>query len=184
MKVYNRLPVISSIRHVSSMPSRTQSILIGGLVAGILSTSVLGLINILCCAGVIIGAVVGVWHYTEEHQLTIPSAQGALIGALCGVVGAIVAGVLNQLLVAIGLDFASAMQESVVRSLGMSVDQLEQMRQMQEAQEGGFAMILLGSLFYAVLFSIFGAVGGAIGASTFQKGDTPSENSPEGPNTW
>jgi hypothetical protein len=166
------------------MPSRTQSILIGGLVAGILSTSVLGLINILCCAGVIIGAAVGVWHYTEENQLTIPSGQGALIGALCGVVGAIVAGILNQLIIAIGLDFATAMQESLMRSFGFSADQFEQMRQMQEAQGGGLAMILLGSLFNAVLFSIFGAVGGAIGASVFQKGDTSSEGSPEGPDTW
>lgn len=156
------------------MPSRTQSILIGGLVAGILSTSVLGLINILCCAGVIIGAVVGVWHYTEEYKLTIPSGQGALIGALCGVVGALIAGVLNQVLVVLGLDFATAMQESMMRNFGMSADQLEQMRQMQEAQEGGVLWVILGIFFNMALFAIFGAVGGAIGASAFQKGDASS----------
>jgi len=166
------------------MPSRTQSILIGGLVAGILSTSVLGLINILCCAGVIIGAVVGVWHYTEENQLTIPSGQGALIGALCGVVGAIVAGILNQVLMAIGLDFATAMQESMMRNFGMAADQLEQMQQMQEAQEGGLIWVVLGALFNVVVFSIFGAVGGAIGASVFQKGDAPSEDAAREPDAW
>jgi hypothetical protein len=154
-----------------TMPNRTQSVLIGGLVAGILSTSVLGIINILCCAGVIIGAVVGVWHYTGEHQITIPSGQGALIGALCGVVGALIAGVLNQVLVVIGLDFATAMQESMVQNLGMSADQLEQMRQMQEAQQGGALWVILGTLFNAVLFAVFGAIGGAIGASVFQKGN-------------
>lgn len=166
------------------MPSRTQSILIGGLVAGVLSTSVLGLINILCCAGVIIGAIVGVWHYTEENQLTIPSGQGALIGALCGIIGAIVAGILNQVLIAIGLDFATAMQESVMRSLGMSADQLEQMQQMQEAQEGGIMLVILGSLANMLLFSIFGAVGGAIGASMFQKGDDASAPEPDTPDVW
>lgn len=151
------------------MPSRTQSILIGGLVVGILSTSVLGLINVLCCAGVIIGAIVGVWHYTEENRLTIPSSQGALIGALCGVVGALIAGVLNQLLIVIGLDAATAMQEGLMEGLGMSAEQMEQMRQMQ-AQQGNILFAILGTLFNVVLFAIFGALGGAIGASLFQKG--------------
>lgn len=153
------------------MPSRTQSILIGGLVAGLLSTSVLGMINLLCCAGVLIGAGVGVWHYTEENRLTIPAGQGALIGALCGVVGAVLAGVLNQLLVVMGLDFATAMQENVMRNFGMSAEQLAQMREMQQAQQGNVLWAIMGTLFNVVLFAIFGAIGGAIGASIFQKGD-------------
>lgn len=138
--------------------------------AGILSTSVLGMINLLCCAGVIIGAMVGVWHYTEENRLTIPSNQGALIGALSGVLGAVIAGLLNQLLIAIGLDFATAFQESMLQRFGMSAEQLEQM---QQAQEGGAIWVIVGTLFNVVLFAIFGALGGAIGASVFQKGDSP-----------
>lgn len=150
------------------MPSRTQSILIGGLVAGLLSTSVLGMINVLCCAGVIIGAVVGVWHYTEEHRLTIPSSQGALIGALCGVLGAVIAGVLNQVLIMIGLDFTATMQEFMMQNFDMSPEQAEQMEQ---AQQGNALWAIMGTLFNMVLFAIFGALGGAIGASIFQKGD-------------
>lgn len=162
------------------MPSRTQSILIGGLVTGILSTSVLGMINILCCAGVIIGAMAGVWHYTEENSLTIPSSQGALIGALCGVLGAVIAGVLNQILIAIGLDFGTAMQGQFMRNLGMSAEQLEQMQQMQEAQQqGNWLWTIGGTLISMVLFAVFGALGGAIGASVFQKGDE-QPGSPEG----
>lgn len=153
------------------MPSRTQSILIGGLVTGILSTSVLGMINILCCAGVIIGAMVGVWHYTEENSLTIPSSQGALIGALCGVIGAVIAGILNQLLMTIGLDFGMAMQEQFMRNMGMSAEQLEQMREMQQGQQGNVLWTIGGIVFSMFLFAIFGALGGAIGASVFQKGD-------------
>lgn len=152
------------------MPSRTQSILLGGLVVGILSTSVLGFINILCCAGVIIGAMVGVWHYTEEHQLTIESGQGAIIGALAGVVGAILAGVFNQILMALGLDFFSqGMREMMMQQFGGEMSP-EQMEMMQQNQGGSPLFMLIGVAFNMVLFSIFGAVGGAIGASVFQKG--------------
>ncbi len=167
------------------MPSRTQSILIGGLVAGILSTSVLGLINILCCAGVIIGGIVGVWHYTEEHQLTIPSEQGALIGALSGAAGAVIAMVLNQILAAVGLNFGMADTSEFMQQFGggMSAEQRDLAEQLQSGQLG-ILLTIGATLFSAVLFSIFGAIGGAIGASTFQKGDTPSEDSSEGPDTW
>ena len=44
------------------MPDTKQSILMGALVTGILSTSYLSLINLLCCLGVIAGALVAVWH--------------------------------------------------------------------------------------------------------------------------
>ncbi len=156
------------------MPSRTQSILIGGLVVGILSTSVLGLINLACCAGVIIGAMVGVWHYTEEHQLTIPSGQGALIGALAGLLGALLAGIFNQMLVAAGLDFAAGFRETIMQMSSMQMSP-EQMEQMQQAQEGSWVMMIAGTLSSMIIFAIFGAVGGAIGASVFQKGDDAAD---------
>lgn len=161
------------------MPSRTQSILIGGLVVGALSTSVLSVINLLCCAGVIIGAVVGVWHYTETYQITIESGQGALIGAMAGIVGAILAGIFNQLLVVVGLDFAGDMRAMMEQfsqmqgDAGMTFDE-----QMQMMEQGSWAFMLLGTVFNMVLYGIFGAVGGAIGASVFQKGgDAPTNPS-------
>lgn len=156
------------------MPSRTQSILIGGLVVGVLSTSVIGLINLLCCAGVIIGAMVGVWHYTETYQITIESGQGALIGALAGVVGAIVAGLLNQLLMVIGLDYMGGMREMMQQFSQMQGDTGMTDEQMRMMQQGSWLVMLLGVAFNIVLYGLFGAVGGAIGASVFQKGDDTS----------
>ena len=165
------------------MPSRTQSILIGGLVVGALSTSVIGIINLLCCAGVIIGAMVGVWHYTETNRLTIESGQGALIGAMAGVVGAILAGLFNQLLVVLGLDIGGNTQEMIQQfsqmqgNGGISEDQLQMLLQ------NSWVFVLLATAFNVVLFGIFGAIGGAIGASVFQKGGdapTPPSAPPSG----
>ena len=91
-----------------------------------------------------------------------------------------IAGVLNQILLVIGLDFAQAMQESMMQNFGMSADQLEQMRQMQRGQQGGLLWIIGGTLFNMVLFAVFGAIGGAIGASVFQKGEGPPTGPPDG----
>jgi len=59
------------------MPSKLNSLLLGGLIIAVLSTSYLAFINMACCAGVILGAMAGVWHYTNENDLTIPPGTGA-----------------------------------------------------------------------------------------------------------
>lgn len=161
------------------MPNRTQSVLVGGLVVGILSTSVLSFINILCCAGVIIGGVVGVWHYTTTHQLTIRSEQGALMGALAGATGAVLAVVLNQLLIAIGLDFGMANTGEFMQQFGQELSP-EQRNLVERFQSGQLGLLLTigATLFNMVLFAIFGAIGGAIGASVFQKGDAAAPEAP------
>ena len=153
------------------MPSKTQSILLGGLVAGILSTSVLGLINVLCCAGVIIGALVSVWHYTTTYDLTIPAGQGVLIGVLAGGVGALVAGLLNWLVGLVGLDLTTLVIR-VFENSGAPQEQLDLLR--QQAQNQGWGDALLGIVFSVVVYAVVGAIGGAIGASAFKRGgDTP-----------
>lgn len=156
------------------MPSKQQSILIGGVVVGILSTSVIGLINLICCAGVIIGGMAGVWHYTSTHGLTIEASEGAVIGALSGVLGAIIAGILTYILMTLGLDIAQNIQQSILENYGgnLSAEELE-------AMQGGTGPLVyaLGVLFNVVVYAIFGAIGGAIGASVFKKGSA-SESGP------
>lgn len=154
------------------MPSKTQSILLGGLIVGLLSTSVLGLLNLLCCAGVIIGAMVAVWHYTSTHSLTISAGQGVLMGVLAAVLGAIISAVLNYLLALAGLDITTALTIRAYESFGLPQEQIDMIR--QQAENQGLGQVLMGLGISAVLYAIAGAIGGAIGASVFkQGGDTP-----------
>lgn len=150
------------------MSPKQNSMLIGGLVVGLLSTSYLGLINLLCCAGVIIGAMTAVWHYTSTQQLTIESGDGAVLGVGAAVVGTILSQILNYTIIRpLGLGFESGMMDFM--SQYMSPEQMEQM-QAQAAQSETLGSILIGLVIGLVVSSIFGAIGGAIGAAVFKKG--------------
>ncbi|MEM1042577.1 MAG: hypothetical protein AAGI91_08110 [Bacteroidota bacterium] len=157
------------------MPSKQSSILVGALTVGVLSTSYLGLINALCCLGVMIGAAVAVWHYTDTHALTIAGGTGAGIGAAAGALGSIVSALLTLLLLALGLD-GGAIEDLVMdRFRGMMTE--EQIRDIEAQQEASRTVTgwLSGTLLGALLFAVFGAIGGAVGAALFKKGGPEPE---------
>ena len=99
------------------MPDSKQSILLGALVTGLLSTSYLSYINLLCCLGVIAGALVAVWHYTDTNELTIPTGKGAGLGAMAAMGGTVIAVVLNLVLLQMGIRHDLAAVEFMVKLL-------------------------------------------------------------------
>ena len=174
------------------MTARQQSILIGAIVTGVLSTSYLAFINALCCLGVIIGGAVATQQYTSRTRTTVESGDGAVLGALAGVGGAILQPVLNRALRPFGLglrDITLSMVEGMQGQSGMSPEMMEQM-------QGGQSMssLLFSLVVGMVVYAIFGAIGGAIGAAIFgedeqgqdlqsggaQPGGPPSEESAPG----
>lgn len=158
------------------MPSKQQSIVLGGVLVGILSTSYLGLINLLCCAGVIIGALVAVWHYTSQNELTISAGQGAGIGAMAALLGWAIAFILNFALIKAGVRSDQAITQIILDKLGsnMPPEQYDAMVQQMEA-EITFGKYFLNSLIGLAFSALFGAIGGAIGGAVFKKG--PVEDS-------
>jgi hypothetical protein len=152
------------------MTPRQQSILIGAVVTGILSTSYLGFINAFCCLGVIIGGLVAVQQYTSRIGSSIESGDGAIIGALAGVGGALIGAVLDRSLRPFGLDSQTISQDMVQGMMqGMEGQQgmPPMMEQFQGGGGGGPMMLLFGIVFNAILYGIFGSIGGAIGAAIF-----------------
>ncbi len=139
---------------------------------GVLSTSYLSFINIICCLGVMIGGATAVWHYTSTNELTIMSGEGAGLGALAGILGGLIGFGLDQTMGTFGLG-SQQIQQGLWEGF-MDPAQLEQMRDQQEAfQSGGmkFVGIAMGMAFGA----IFGAIGGAVGATMFKKGTQVDE---------
>lgn len=154
------------------MPSKQQSIILGGLVAGLLSTSYLSFINFLCCAGILAGALVAVWHYTDTNELTLPAGQGAVIGILAALVGWGVSFVLNYVLIQAGIRADLTVSQFMLDRFGASMppEQYDALiAQMEEEITVG--KYVLSALPGLALSALFGAIGGAVGAAIFKKGE-------------
>lgn len=161
------------------MSTKMQSILLGGAVVAVLSTSYLGFINMCCCAGVIIGSMAAVWHYTSTNDLTIPTGEGAVMGLSAALIGGVIAFVLNIILANMGLGAEEAIQEFIMTRFAdaMNPEQLEQMEQQFEASSS-MGTRLINGVIGLVITAGFGAAGGAIGASIFKKGTDAEDVSP------
>lgn len=148
------------------MSSRQQAILVGAIVTGLLSTSYLAFINVLCCLGVIIGGAVSVQQYAALEGGVIESGDGALLGALAGAGGVIIATILDQILKPFGLDSQSIVQEQL---RGFMENMQGEAAMPEAAMQGdpGFGMMIVSLVFGLVLYAIFGAIGGAIGSALF-----------------
>ena len=149
----------------------------GALVTGILSTSYISLINLLCCLGVIAGALVTVWHYTETNELTIPTGKGASMGVLSALAGLLMATALNLILISVGINHETVMQEWIMNKFGDSMAP-EQIEAMEAEMEAGKTLVqhFLSLLIGGGVSSVFGAIGGAMGAKIFKKGgDEPTD---------
>jgi hypothetical protein len=153
------------------MPDAKQSIILGGIVTGILSTSYLGLINIVCCLGVIVGAMVTVWHYTDTNELTIPTGKGATLGIGGALIGLVISTILNLILVKAGINHETAIQEFVINRFADSMppEQLEAMEAELMTQKS-LVEHVTGFATGAAVFTAFGAIGGSIAAKLFKKG--------------
>lgn len=153
------------------MTPRQQSILVGAVVTGILSTSYLGLMNTLCCLGVIVGGIVTAQQYVGRTEAAVEAGDGAVLGAAAGAGGAVLSAFFDVMLRPFDLD-SQAVQQSLSESLmQMAGEQgMNQMMQMQPQGEGPGLLSVMGLLILAlnvVLFAIFGAIGGALGTALF-----------------
>ena len=171
------------------MTPRQQSILVGAVVTGILSTSYLSLINFACCLGVILGGAVAVQQFTSRTGTSVETGDGVVLGALAGAGGAVLANIFDRALRPLGLDSQSISQDMMQNFAQMQGQQGMSPEMMQQFQGGGgMTMIIVGLLFGIVVNTIFGAIGGAIGAAIFgEEGQAqdvqPGGTQPGGPRT-
>ncbi len=164
------------------MSAKQQSILLGGAVVALLSTSYLSFINYLCCLGVIIGAVVAVWHYTSTNSLTVKPGEGAVMGLMAGVVGALIALVLNYVIMQMGIRHDQAMLNVLMDSFrdAMPPEQYDELVR-QRDQPLRLGSYLASGMIGVLVSGLFGAIGGAIGAAMFKKGTDGPTGEVSGP---
>ncbi|HEX8387142.1 MAG TPA: hypothetical protein VF576_13210, partial [Rubricoccaceae bacterium] len=122
------------------MPSKTPSIALGAAAYVVLTLgnaflllrggmALQSLAGCLACLVVLAGPMLAVWHYTSTYRVTLLPGQGAGLGAVTGAVGAAVAGLIQQALMALDVhpDAAEtiAMQREQMLSQGMDPAQIE-----------------------------------------------------------
>jgi hypothetical protein len=156
-----------------------QPALIGGVVMGVLSAlPIVSGGNLCCCLWVVSGGAVAAYVLQQNQAAPIAPADGALVGLLAGLIGALV-----QFVVAIPIDILvgpteMAMLHRILDNPSISPDARDMF---QRFDRGGAA----GGIFVVVLFRIIGlmlsvfvgglfsTLGGLLGALIFRKQSPP-----------
>ena len=151
-------------------PSKTQPALLGGLFIGVLSAlPFINIANACCCLWVVVGGALAAYLMQQNYPYAITVADGALVGLLAGLFG----GALGALLsIPIDMVMGPLMRQWMESFMQSRSDVPEEMREMlQNIETGpiGYAFKFVVSIFTG---TIFGLLGGIIGAAMFKK-DTP-----------
>lgn len=141
------------------MTNKIKPALVGGLIAGILS--VIPIVSTCCCIWAILGGLLASFMYIKSAPAPVTPGEGAAVGAMAGVMGAIIYVVIG---LPIQLFFGTAQMEEAFRRSGVEVPLT------------GIALVLIGVFFVAVLILVFSTIGGVIGVPIFEKrkGDQPT----------
>jgi hypothetical protein len=163
------------------MSSKFQPALLGGLVLGVLSA--LPLVNIgnaCCCLWVVAGGAVAAYLLQRNQREPITAGDGATVGLLAGIVGAIVWQVLA---VPVTLMMGPLQARLLDRLLNTS-DLPDNVRPVFESlrQNTGFAIVrfILGSIFTLFISIVFSTIGGLVGAALFRTKVPPPPPEPTG----
>jgi hypothetical protein len=172
------------------MPSKNPSIALGVVAYVVLSlgaaflilqggTALGALAGCLGCLVILAGPMLAVWHYTSTHRVTLLPGQGAGLGAITGAAGALVAGLIQQALIALDVlpDTAEslAMQREEMLSQGMDPAQIDSAMSFAESLGGLTSNPFMGLVLGVVLGAALGALFGALAAVMFKKGGPASD---------
>ena len=174
---------------VSAKPSKLIPVLIGGTAMVVISAfPVINLINLLCCAGIMGAAVLGVWFYRRGFPAGLPFSigDGAAVGALSGVIGGammtavtvLTGGLLSE-------DFTVRLQDELDSAFAQAGSQAADPAAIDATQAlfmqiaGNPVLLVLVVLFASLaIFTAFGALGGLIGGAIFKTSPLPPQTLP------
>jgi hypothetical protein len=155
-----------------------QPALIGGIVIGVLSAlPIISAGNACCCLWVVSGGVIAAYLFQQNKSTPMTPADGALVGLLAGLVGALV-----RTVVAVPIDLLVAPMEQamVQRLLDMGTLPPEAREVLERFGRGGamggayFVLSrIVGLMFWLCVGGVFSTLGGLLGALIFKKQTAP-----------
>ena len=134
------------------MNNKIKPALIGGVIVGLLS--VIPFVNYCCCIWAIGGGVVAGMLYIKNSPTRVPNGDGAIVGALSGIVGAVIYLIIG---LPVAFFFGAAEIEGRLRQTGLQMPM------------SGTALIVVGVLFTAVCLLVLATLGGLLAIPIFEK---------------
>lgn len=150
------------------MNNKLKPALIGGVLLGILSViPFVSSLNVCCCLWAILGGMLAAHLYIKNSPTPVRSGDGAVIGALAGVIGAVIVLVLG---IPISYAMGPTMRNMLVGIVeNIDRQQAELLRQRFEAAGDSIVGVIINTVILAVLLIIFSVIGGLIGTALFEK---------------
>ena len=169
------------------MNNKLKPALIGGVLLGLLSViPFVSALNICCCLWAILGGMLASYLYIKNSPTPATPGDGAMIGALAGVIGAVISLIL-------GIPISYAMGPTMRNLLlgiveNMDRQQAELLRRQLEMSGDSIVPVIVNALILAVLLFVFSVIGGLIGTAIFEKRKggpvPPPPPTPGGPGTY
>ena len=151
-----------------------RSAALGGLFIGVLSAlPVVGAANCCCCLWIVSGGGLAAYLEAQQRNRTLTGGEGAAVGALAGVIGALVWLPIVAIVALVLGPFQEAILEEIVRNARDMPPEAREILENMGSSRGIIGFILL-FLFQLVVGSIFAALGGVLGAIYFKKEVPPA----------
>ena len=159
-------------------PSKFTPVLISSFLMVFISIfPVLNMLNLLCCAGIILGGAAGTWYYARQLEKAgqfIQNKDGIMIGLLAGIISAIVYVIFSTTIMMIAKQNPVELVYKMTEQWGFSIPpESEKMLRTvyEDYQKNGFSPIMIGVELFSRIVShcIFGPIGGLLVASIFNK---------------
>ncbi len=163
---------------MEQMPSKLSPALIGGAIMAVLSsTPVISAGNCICCMWILLGGMMAGYYYSKSLPpgIEYTSSDGAVVGLLAGVFGALFSTFIQYLMQYFGLQTLNFIDKILESGQDIPAEVEQMMREWQD--KGGlnmaFAMMMLIS---GMLFdSLFGMLGGLLSVKFFKNNKPPRE---------
>jgi hypothetical protein len=151
-----------------------QPALLAGVAIGVLSAlPVVNLANLCCCAWVICGGALAAYLLQQNHPAPIEAGDGALVGLLAGAFGGIATAVFQiPIAIALGPFQAQLMEGMLERARDIPPEWRMVLEEMRTGAAIGI-MTIVSAIMMVVVGSIFGLIGGVIGALMFRTNVPP-----------
>ncbi len=159
-------------------PSKFAPVLISSVIMIVLSLfPVLNLINLICCAGIIIGGAAGTYYYAKQLDKAgqvIQNKDGIMIGLLAGIISAIVYVILSTLITMIAKQNPVELVYEMTQQYGFNIPPESEniLKQIfNDYNQNGFSFFMIGAQLISTMVSncIFGPLGGLLAASMYNK---------------